>query len=262
LAKNKKKRLKPPILNLNLAIFGFFEVKSPVMNFSRSYFCLMQSPNLGAINKLAVNSHRACLNTFNYTQCFERHLEDNIFQLHEDLVTSRYQHGPYSQFHVFDPKERHISKASVRDRLVHQLIYSALTKIWDKKFIFHSFSCRQRKGTHLGITHLQRMMRKVSSNGKKSCFALKMDIRRFFDAMDHRILKQLIRKHISEQKILNLIEFIIDSFQVGLSSKGLPLGNVTSQLFANIYLHELDHFVKHVLRFHYYLRYCDDFILL
>lgn len=105
-------------------------------------------------------------------------------------------------------------------------------------------------------------MRKVSANGKKPCFALKMDIRRFFDTVDHRILKQMIRKQIFDEKILKLIDTIIDSFQVGVSSKGLPLGNVTSQLFANIYLHELDHFVKHALRFRFYLRYCDDFILL
>lgn len=193
-------------------------------------------------------------------QHFERHLEDHIFQLQHDLATLQYQHGPYHHFYVFDPKERSIGKSSVRDRLVHQAVYGALTEIFDPKFIFHSLSSRLGKGTHIGITHLQRMIQKVSANGKKSCYALKMDIRRFFDTIDHEILKALIRKKISDEKALKIIDVIIDSFRIQkeqIRAVGIPLGNVTSQLFANIYLHELDDFVKQQLREHYYLRYCD-----
>ncbi len=189
--------------------------------------------------------------------------------LQEELASMHYRHAAYHYFYVFDPKERHISKASVRDRFVHQMVYSALTEVFDKRFIFHLLSSRLGKGTHVGVTHLDRMIRKVSANGKKPCFALKMDIKRFFDSVDHQILKTLIRKTIQDKKMLQLIDGIIDSFQTKKASSrvvsgavGIPLGNVTSQLFANIYLHELDAFVKQVLRMRYYLRYCDDFIIL
>ena len=158
--------------------------------------------------------------------------------------------------------QRHISKASVRDRLVHQIIYSAISPIFDRKFIFHSFSSRLGKGTHLAITQLHRMVRKVSANGTRHCYALKMDVKRFFDSVDHKILKSLIRKNIKDSKVLNIIDVIIDSFNAGAEGKGIPLGNVTSQLFANIYLHELDDFIKQELRERFYLRYCDDFIIL
>jgi RNA-directed DNA polymerase len=198
-------------------------------------------------------------------QWFERYLEDNIFQLHDDLVTLQYQPGSYDHFYVTDPKQRHISKASVRDRLVHQAIYGILSLTFDEKFIFHSLSSRLGKGTHFGTTQLQCMIRRVSQNGKKPCYALKLDIRRFFDTISHRILKTLIRKTIHDEKVLKIIDVIVDSFSCTLrpsGAVGIPLGNVTSQLFANIYLHELDDFIKQELREKYYLRYCDDFIIL
>ncbi|HSW86667.1 MAG TPA: reverse transcriptase/maturase family protein [Rhabdochlamydiaceae bacterium] len=198
-------------------------------------------------------------------QHFERHLEDNIFQLQYDLTTFQYKHGIYEQFYVTDPKQRHISKAPVRDRLVHQVVYDVLTDALDRKFIFHSLSCRLGKGTHIGVAQLQGMIRKVSANGKLPCYALKMDIRRFFDTIDHEILKGLLRKQIQDEHALKIIDMIIDSFVVKETSEGalgIPLGNVTSQFFANLYLHELDDFIKQSLRERYYLRYCDDFIIL
>jgi retron-type reverse transcriptase len=194
-------------------------------------------------------------------QSFERNLEDNLFQLQQDLITLQYQHDPYEHFYVSDPKQRHISKASVKDRVVHQIVYDVLNDVFDKKFIFHSLSSRLGKGTHIGVSHLHRMIRKVSGNGKHPCYALKMDIKRFFDTVDHKILKTLIRKNIQDEKTLKIIDTIIDSFKKG-QNVGIPLGNVTSQLFANVYLHELDDFVKQKLKEPYYLRYCDDFIIL
>ncbi|MBS0655583.1 MAG: group II intron reverse transcriptase domain-containing protein [Verrucomicrobia bacterium] len=198
-------------------------------------------------------------------QYFERHLEDNIFQLHHDLITFQYQHEPYHHFYVTDPKQRHISKATVRDRLVHHMVYEVLTEIFDKKFIFHSLSSRLGKGTHVGVAQLHQMIRKVSANGIRPCFALKMDIKRFFDSIDHQILKTLLRQKIQDERALHIIDAIIDSFRVNngsLGEVGIPLGNVTSQLFANVYLHELDDFIKKTLRERFYLRYCDDFIIL
>lgn len=196
-------------------------------------------------------------------QHFNMYLEDFIFELHEDLISSQYQHGPYKQFYVFDPKERHISKACVRDRLVHQMVYSALSEVFDPTFIFHSLSCRVGKGTHKGISLLEGFLRKKSRNGARKCFCLKMDIRRFFDSVDHNLLKSFIRKRIKDTRVLELVDKIIDSFVLQTINEraiGLPLGNVTSQLFANIYLHELDLYVKHELKAKAYLRFCDDFI--
>ena len=198
-------------------------------------------------------------------QCFERHLEDNIFQLAEDLVTFQYKHAPYEQFYVTDPKQRHISKATVRDRLVHQVVYDTLTAVLDKKFIFHSLSSRLGKGTHIGVSLLQKMIRKVSANGTQPCYALKMDIRRFFDSVDHAILKSLLQKYIKDTSTLKVTDMIIDSFNLKTDQEGavgIPLGNVTSQLFANVYLHELDDFIKQDLKKKYYLRYSDDFLIL
>lgn len=104
-------------------------------------------------------------------QIFERHLEDHIFELHEELKTLRYQHLQYENFPITDPKQRLISKATVRDRLVHHTVYEVLTKIFDTSFIFHSLSTRKDKGIHFGVTHLHRMTRKVSANGTKPCYA-------------------------------------------------------------------------------------------
>lgn len=197
-------------------------------------------------------------------QYFERYREEFIYKLHKDLCTGQYQHDVYAHFYTFDPQKRFLSKACVRDRLVHQMLYDALVAVFDKGFIFHSFSCRVGKGTHQGIHYLHRSLRQVSASGKRPCFALKMDIRRFFDSVDHQILKQLIAKRVQDQRLLALIGIVIDSFTSAAATEravGLPLGNVTSQLFANIYLHELDDFVKQTLREKHYLRYCDDFVL-
>lgn len=196
-------------------------------------------------------------------QIFERYLEDNIFQLHDELKNYQYQHQHYEQFHVSDPKQRLISKATVKDRLTHHAVYLILTKIFDKKFIYHSLASRTDKGIHFGINHLKCMINKVSANGTKPCYALKMDIKRFFDTVDHQILKSLLQKQINDLEILNILDLIIDSFTEDQEDKrGIPLGNVTSQIFANIYLHELDDFIKQTLKEKYYLRYCDDFIIL
>ena len=189
-------------------------------------------------------------------QSFGRHIEEHIFNLHEDLRSFRYQHGPYERFYVHEPKRRDISKASVRDRFVHQLLYTTLSTLFDPSFIFRSLASRVGKGTHLGVQLLQRAIWKVSRNGTRPCFFLKMDIQRFFDTIDHATLKHLIRKKIKDDAVLHLTDMIIDSFvmhQTPQGATGLPLGNVTSQLFSNIYLHPLDHFVKQTLQQRHYL---------
>ncbi len=194
-------------------------------------------------------------------QEFEYRLEDNIFQLHKDLAHDLYRPGKYQQFKITDPKARMISKASVRDRLLHQAIYQILYPIFDKTFIFDSYSCRNQKGTHKAFRRLVVMVRHVSKNNTISCWALKMDIRKFFDSVDHKVLLGLLEKRIEDPKLLCVLKSVIDSFNF-ISGKGMPLGNLTSQLFANIYLDPLDKFVKHRLKSKYYLRYADDFLLI
>lgn len=193
-------------------------------------------------------------------QTFGFSLEDELFKLHHDLLDGQYRHAPYTQFYITDPKLRHIHKAVVRDRVLHQAVFRVLGPIFERSFIFDSYSCRIGKGTHRGVLRLDHFARRLSRNNRHNIFSLKCDIEKFFDSVDHRILFGLFRKKISDHRVLVLVKSLIDSYQKG-EEKGLPLGNVTSQLFANIYLNELDQYLKHVLGLQYYLRYCDDFVI-
>jgi hypothetical protein len=136
-----------------------------------------------------------------------------------------------------------------------------LYHIFDSGFIYDSYSSRKEKGTHAGFDRLERFANKVSENHTKNAFALKCDIRKFFDSIDHNILFNLLSKEVHDRRLLDILYLIIDSFNHS-NGKGLPLGNVTSQIFANIYLNELDQFAKHNLKVKYYIRYCDDFVIL
>ncbi|MBI4437506.1 hypothetical protein HY631_00990 [Candidatus Uhrbacteria bacterium] len=129
-------------------------------------------------------------------QEFERHLEDNVFLLHDDL-NGRYRHGSYHRFHIFDPKHRIIHKATVRDRLVHHAVYRVLYPVFDRSFIFDSYSCRTRKGTHAAVDRLEQFTRQVSRNNTRPCWALKFDIRKFFDSVDHEILMNILYKKLA-----------------------------------------------------------------
>jgi RNA-directed DNA polymerase len=206
-------------------------------------------------------------------QEFERNLEDNLFELQQRLEDKTYRHGEYQSFYVQDPKQRHIHKANVADRVVHHLLYTFLYKLFDNSFIYDSYSCRLNKGTHKGVGRLGQFARKVSQNYTVDCWALKCDIKKFFASVDHKILLRLLKKKIQDQNILWLLGEIIESFnsyKAELASQGqtlqacagIPLGNLTSQIFANIYLNELDQFVKHKLKTKYYVRYADDFLFL
>lgn len=192
-------------------------------------------------------------------QVFERNLEDNLFRLHEQLRNKTYRHASYTAFNIYDPKFRHIHKATVADRIVHHAIVSLIEPIFDKTFIYDSYSCRLGKGTHRAVKRLISFVRKVSKNYRGNCFALKFDIKKFFESVDHTILLTAIRKRIDDEDLLWLLKHILKSFS---PKKGMPIGNLTSQLFANVYLNELDQFVKHRIQVKYYLRYADDFLIL
>lgn len=193
-------------------------------------------------------------------QQFGFNLEDNLFQLHYELKTKSYQPLPYQSFYVSDPKLRHIHKAAIRDRVVHQAIYRRLYPLFDRQFIFDSYSCRLVKGTHKAVKRLEDFCRCASRNYTRPAYGLKCDIKKFFDNIDHDILRVLLRTRVADVEALWLVDKVIASF-TAKPGKGLPLGNVTSQLFANIYLNELDQFIKHGLKIKHYLRYTDDFII-
>jgi len=192
---------------------------------------------------------------------FSFSLEDNLLQLHEDLLSGRYRHGAYDSFYISDPKRRHIHKANVRDRVVHQAVFRVLYHHFDRGFIYDSYSCRFNKGTHRGVRRLAQFAQKVTKNNRRPAYVLKCDVKKFFANVDHCILLNLINRKVVDRKLFTLIEQIIGSFERTVG-KGLPLGNVTSQLFANVYLNELDRFAKHTLKAKYYMRYCDDFVVL
>ncbi len=208
-------------------------------------------------------------------QEFQRHLMDNIFSLHADLKNKTYKHSNYQAFKINDPKPRDIHKASVKDRLCHHAIYRILYPYFDKKFIYDSYSCRLDKGTHKAMELFRYFFRKVSKNNTKTCWVLKCDIRKFFASIDHEILKEILSKYLFDKDTLWLLGQVIDSFETKCSTpsvqhiyamadmkKGLPLGNLTSQLLVNIYMNEFDQFMKHKLKVKYYIRYADDFVIL
>lgn len=194
---------------------------------------------------------------------FERNLEDNLFNLQSELVRKTYKHSDYFAFYVHDPKRRHIHKASVRDRVLHHLLYKYLYEVFDSSFVSDSYSCRLGKGTHRAVIRLEKFSRIVSRNYTRSCWALKCDVKKFFANIDHQFLLQKLQSKIHDQDILWLLQQVVSSFESGANTtRGIPLGNLTSQVFANIYLNNLDQFIKHQLRIKCYLRYADDFLLL
>ena len=189
---------------------------------------------------------------------FQLHLMDNILSLHRDLINRNYKHGDYQCFKINDPKPRIIHKASVRDRLLHRAMYRILYPFFDKTFISDSFSCRINKGTHKAINRFREFSYIISKNNTKTCRILKCDIKKFFASIDQNILVDILQESIADKDIVNLLKEVIFSFK----PNGLPLGNLTSQLFSNIYLNEFDQFVKHKLKAKNYIRYADDFVVL
>jgi len=202
-------------------------------------------------------------------QEFQANLMHNVLSLHHDLVGLTYCHGGYKHFKISDPKPRDIHKASVRDRLLHHAIYRILYPYFDRTFVSDSYSCRVGKGTHKAMNQFQRFAYQVSKNHTRTCWVLKCDIRKFFASIDHRILFSVLEQRIADPDILWLLREVVSSFQtktrtsdVRVLARGLPLGNLTSQLLVNIYMNEFDQCVKHKLKIKYYVRYADDFVFL
>lgn len=188
---------------------------------------------------------------------------DNLLDLHRDLKNKTYRHSKYESFVITDPKRRLIHKASVRDRTLHRALYRILYSFFDKTFISDSFSCRNEKGVHKAVDRFRAFAYQVSQNHTRTCWVLKCDIKQFFWSIDHRILIRILGEYIPDKNIIWLLEKIIGSFETkNKRNIGLPLGNLTSQLFSNIYMNQFDQFVKHKLHIKHYVRYADDFVFL
>ena len=184
---------------------------------------------------------------------FSYNLEQELSELQNELKNQTFRTGKYNHFIIFEPKKRKISALPFRDRVVHHAIHFVIEPIFEKKFIYDSYACRKMKGTHAGADRLQKFIQKVN----KDYYVLKCDVSKYFPSVNHEVLKKCIRKKIADEKLLWLLDDIIDS-----TEEGIPIGNLTSQLFANIYLNELDEFIKYDLKIKYYIRYMDDFIIL
>lgn len=195
-------------------------------------------------------------------QEFELRLTDNVLALHRELIAKTYTHSAYEAFSISDPKPRRIHKARVRDRLLHHAIYRLLYPFFDKTFIAGSYSCRKEKGAHKALNHFKRFAYRVSLNHTRTVCVLKCDVRKFFASIDQEHLLAILEKRIPDRDVFWLLCQVVRSFHSTRVGVGLPLGNLTSQLLVNIYMNELDQFVKHGLKARAYVRYADDFVLL
>jgi len=204
---------------------------------------------------------------------FSFNMERELIELERELKDGSYRPGEYHQFIIHEPKERLISAAPFRDRVVHHAIHQVIEPIFDKRFIYDSYACRTGKGTHSAVRRFKQFLRHNS-------YVLKCDIWKYFPSIDHEILLNLIHRRIQDERLMRLIAVIVSNcppdplsmephwfpgdelFSPLDRPRGIPIGNLTSQFFANIYLHELDTFVKFELREKYYIRYVDDFVVL
>ncbi|MEK6828608.1 MAG: reverse transcriptase/maturase family protein [Nanoarchaeota archaeon] len=203
---------------------------------------------------------------------FEENLADNLIILHYELKNQTYAPRPLDTFILRDPKTRKISKSDFRDRIVHHALVRVIGPIFEKIFIYDSCANRKGKGNLFALKRFHEFIKKVSRNGKfKGWFnknqikgyCLKADIKHYFQKVDHEVILNIIKEKIADKKVVWLIEKILDNnVPDNPIGKGMPLGNLTSQFLANVYLNKLDYFVKNKLKVRYYLRYVDDFVLL
>ncbi len=190
---------------------------------------------------------------------FKNNLNENLELLRLELLSDTYEPRPLKTFVIRDPKTRKIRKSYFRDRIIHHAICNILEPILEKRFIYDSFANRKGKGTLNAIKRFDKFKQKVSKNNTKNCYVLKADIKHYFDEVNHNTLINILRKKINDERLISLISKVLKNHS---DAVGMPLGNMTSQFFANVYLNELDQFVKNELKIKYYIRYVDDFIIL
>jgi len=203
---------------------------------------------------------------------FEKHWQLHLTKLHKELKTRTYKPKPLKSFILRDPKTRTICVSEFKDRIVHHALVNTLQPIFEPRFIYDSYASRKNKGTLPALKRFYIFLRKVTKNGKQipnfrnsndiRRFALKADIKHYFETVDHKILLNIISKRIKDDGVLWLTKLILNNHKTKIRGKGIPLGNWTSQFLANVYLNELDQYIKHELKAKYYLRYVDDFVIL
>ncbi len=234
--------------------------------YNNLYSAIYSFPNLLAAYKQAFSGKKKTDELFE----FQYNLENAICGIEEELRMKTYSPGNYRSFTIIEPKERLISAAPFRDRVVHHALCNIIQPLFESSFIFDSYSNRVGKGTHKAILQCKRF-------AMESKYVLKCDIKKYFPSIDHQVLKAEIRRKIKCEDTLWLIDLIIDKsneqeevidyfpgddlFTPAARRKGLPIGNLTSQNFANIYLNGMDHFIKEKMGIKHYIRYVDDFVL-
>lgn len=223
-------------------------------------------------------------NTLNALR-FEARQEENLLALREALVNHTYIPSRSVCFYAPGPKLREIFAADFRDRVVHHVLVDYLERIWEPLFIHDSYACRKGRGVHAAVKRLQTFIRQATVNGTRRAWYLQLDIQNYFMSIDRDILFAQVAARCGDPDALWLAKLLIyhdcteDFVYKGPAgmraqvpphktllgapkNKGLPIGNLNSQFFANVYLTGFDHFVKHTLKCRHYLRYCDDFVLL
>lgn len=209
---------------------------------------------------LAWKKARKGKTTKDYIMEFDSRSRENLLQLQKELKNESYMPKPLKTVVLRDPKTRVISKSTFRDRIVHHAICNLIEPLFDKTFIYDSCANRIGKGNLFALKRFDEFKRKVTKNNIRTAFCLKADIKHYFFEVNQEILLNILRRKIKDEKTINLINKILKNYPD--KEKGMPLGNLTSQFFANVYLNELDYFVKHKLRAKYYIRYVDDFVIL
>ncbi len=211
---------------------------------------------------------------------FGYYLESNLLCLQRDLQSGYYQPSPYVCFTVHDPKVRQVSAPAFRDRVLQHALVAVIEPLFEKSFIYDSYACRQKKGTHFGLRRFKKFLQAARSihGANAPLYCLRMDVSKFFASISWDVLLPLVFKQVKNPRTQNLIEKILTNYQFfdekghvfnpapfvvsPVLRKGIPIGNLTSQLFANVYLNELDHFVKDKLGIRWYGRYMDDFLVI
>lgn len=202
-------------------------------------------------------------------------LEENLFDLQKDLINGTYRTGGYREFFVYEPKKRLVMALPFRDRVAQWAIYRIINPIFAKGFIEDSYACIEGRGIHSAAKRLQYFARLVEHQNNGKGYYLKLDISKYFYRIDHDVLMNIIRRRFREKELVDLLEKIIRSdipfgLPVGASpgeverihGVGMPIGNLTSQMFANVYLNELDQYIKRELKAHCYVRYMDDMVIM
>lgn len=204
--------------------------------------------NLERAAKKAIKSKKSKI----MVQKFLANRDTLLKQLHDDLIAGNFNTSPYVVFKIFEPKEREIYMLPLYpDHVVQHALINVLGPIWHRMFIRDSYACIPGRGLHSASKRVMQFMR-------RNKYVLQCDIRKFFPSINHDVMMQIIRHKFKDKRIVDILENIVRS---GGGGKNLPIGNLTSQWLGNVYLNELDYFVKHVLRWRDYIRYCDDFCL-